>query len=529
MLLRVRMLLALFLCVALLLPSFASADDPEVERPATALGQGAPSARLATTAGPVFGVVVSHLPDSSSRGERLQSLGATWGVLYVHWSDIEPVNVPVELYNWTKTDQRLTELVSYGLQPLIQILGNPKWAAPSSRTVIYPANLADFEEFVGALVSRYSLPPWNIHHYAFYVEPDDWAVRENGGWGGHGAEYAEMLKRVHPVVHAADPEGKVVLGGLAYETWSGCDPSPCFDLNFLPDIVAAGGAPFIDVLNYHYYEAFATRYSPSNAVGKARKILELMPPEHQNKPIVLTEIGTPYWSTTEDPGVTREQHAAFVVKAFAQLMSAPAYEINMLAGGWFLFEPFVQGGGVRKFGLIDDLDQPLPGYVSYSYMASRFRNASYASRLNVDGAEGYVLTETDGGGTLVAWATKAEKTINLRGPRLYVTDKYGVTSGIKDGGSSDLDPTAGSIGLSLTTDPVYVRSVVACGIDFDWDQGITVDDIMQVAQAWGARSGQSGYSEDYDLNGSGEIEVGDLQLAARDWRALCQVLPTPLF
>ncbi|MCZ7568465.1 MAG: hypothetical protein M5U01_07740 [Ardenticatenaceae bacterium] len=538
MLRPIRTTLALFLCVVLLLPTTVLADGPEHDQQAAPPEQTAPATGLSATPASVFGVQVSHLPDTSLlREEQLKSLGATWSMLYVRWSAIEPKNVPVDLYDWTRTDERLTELVNTGLQPLLEIQGNPGWAAPAYRTVINPENLGDFEEFVGALASRYSRPPWNIHYYAFFVEPDDWAVKADGsrgGWGGHGAEYAEMLKRAYRAVHAADPQGKVVLGGLAYETWAGCDPSPCFDLNFLPDIVAAGGAQYIDVLNYHYYDAFKSRYSPPNPIGKARKILELMPSEDRNKPIVLTEIGTPYWKNTEDAAKTREEHARFVVKAFAHLMSAPAYGINMLAGSWFLFENYVQtyntssGLVEQHFGLIDEFDQPVAGYRSYSYMASRLRGANYASTLNVAGTEGYVFTEADGGGTLLAWATSAAKTISLRGPRLYVSDKYGVTHTISDGDLSDLDGSVGNIGISLTIDPVYVRSVAACGADFDVDLRISVDDVMRVAQAWGSRTGEPGYNRDFDLNGNGEIEVEDLLISAKDWRAHCQVLPTPL-
>ena len=36
-------------------------------------------------------------------------------------------------------------------------------------------------------------------------------------WGNDGDKYAAMLKAVYPAIKAANPNAKVVLGGIAYE------------------------------------------------------------------------------------------------------------------------------------------------------------------------------------------------------------------------------------------------------------------------------------------------------------------------
>lgn len=92
-------------------------------------------------------------------------------------------------------------------------IGRPRLpAAPSP-----PAYLPKFASFLSALVNRYSKPPYNVHYWEIYNEPDNTDVNRawlGGCWGGKGKEYGDMLKTAYPAIKAADPDAEVMLGSI---------------------------------------------------------------------------------------------------------------------------------------------------------------------------------------------------------------------------------------------------------------------------------------------------------------------------
>ena len=53
-------------------------------------------------------------------------------------------------------------------------------------------------DFMTAVVTRYSAPPYNVHLWELFNEPD----QTHGplrGWGLHSTEYARLLRTVTPV------------------------------------------------------------------------------------------------------------------------------------------------------------------------------------------------------------------------------------------------------------------------------------------------------------------------------------------
>src|SRR5690606_22326628 len=110
-----------------------------------------------------------------------------------------------------------------------------------------------------------------VTYFEFYNEPE----RFCGGtisWGADGDKYAAMLTAVYPVGKAANPNGPVVFGGIDYDWFSSVDKTTrtCntngvaewpvrgggFAIEFLDDVLAAGGGDYFDVMNFHFYELF---------------------------------------------------------------------------------------------------------------------------------------------------------------------------------------------------------------------------------------------------------------------------------
>jgi hypothetical protein len=309
---------------------------------------------------------------------------------------------------------------------------------------------------VGALVARYEGPPYNVKYWEFYNEPDDFPA-----WGGKGAQYAEMLKAVWPAVHNTDPDGQVVLGGLAYDWWGGC--YPCFDLNFLDDIVANGGGPYFDIMNFHYYPRLGSKWNPPSVIGKAQALRNKLPADLQSKPIMCTEIGDPYEGESQSPPYSHEVASRYVVQSFAQSMSAPDYGFNWLTSTWFSMEYYEHGP--RRFGLLDAGLNPQPEYYAYQTMTRELSGASYARRLNVSGVEGYVFpvpghrtgSMPGGGEKTVLWSSGGTRSVSFAGSRLRVADKYGVESFVDDGSAGDGDGAVnGQVQINVSESPIYV-------------------------------------------------------------------------
>jgi hypothetical protein len=421
---------------------------------------------------PPFGVQLLAREYDPQVFDQLRNIGAQWVRVYLDWSRVEPVNATPDGYRWEIYDIFLAQIVKSDLIPIVTVEGNPKWAATSYRGPIDKVPLAEFAEFMKALVSRYQGPPYNVKYWELYNEPDDWEVHpwdgSRGAWGGKGAEYAEMLKVIWPAVHEADPDAKVVLGGIAYTSWSACHP--CFDLDFLDDIVESGGAPYFDVLNFHYYPRLEIgKWAPPNLLGKALALRDQLPPELRDKPIMCTEVGEAYEGDPQDPPYSHELASGFLVQALVQSLAAREYGLDFLASTWFSLETYDLGS--HKFGLLDPDLNPLPAYRAFQVVARELAGAEYRRRLVQPGIEGYVFSLSGGGepvlavrpgwpgtGKAVLWAVGEPVAYTFSGAQLRAVDKYGAESVINDGGSGDRDGTVnGSITIEITRSPTYIE------------------------------------------------------------------------
>ncbi|MCS7039017.1 MAG: beta-galactosidase, partial [Anaerolineae bacterium] len=205
------------------------------------------STAVATPADP-FGVYFFFAGSQPVGAAPMAAAGAKWAHLHIHWRQVES---QPGVYNWSSLDTRLGNLAAHGFQIVLTVNGNPDWAATTVCGPIHSQHLGTFANFLSAAVARYSVPPYNVRHWALYNEPDNanpsysWL---GGCWGkGHansvpgagGAAYATMLKRVYPAMKAANPQVQVWIGGLAHEWFT--TKGGIFDANFLKDVLAAGG------------------------------------------------------------------------------------------------------------------------------------------------------------------------------------------------------------------------------------------------------------------------------------------------
>jgi hypothetical protein len=429
-----------------------------------------------------FGVQILTAAGSADFGDLLakaKGLGMQWVRVYVEWNQIQP-NAPTTPgcgnCDWSYPDSLFAALATQNLTPIVTIEGNPNWAAPYTEGYypngpLKPSHLADFRNFVAALVQRYP----NVQYWEFYNEPDDWTAvvqpqpppYDHRGWGGHGDQYAAMLKIAYTAIHAAGSNGTqyVVFGGVAYEPNLACSDRPkgqCFDNNFVGDVLNnADGSPLFDVMNFHYYDAFASYHQPANIVGKALEIKNRNS-FLNNKPFVVTEMGKAYqWGT--DPNFSHEVAARQVVQMYTQLESGadPSYNVNILAGTWFTLEHFEEqtGGDPRLWGLLDKNRQPWPTETgAWTTAVKQLSTATYLSRVTdtVD-AEGYNFVTPEGLIRTVLWATDGAPSKSFPTTSLSWLDNQGNVTTVTDNGPGDNDLRAGWIGLAITPSPIFVE------------------------------------------------------------------------
>jgi len=434
----------------------------------------AESTAVATVPTDPFGIYI-HDHRTLRGAPEMAAAGARWLSINLIWRDIE---VRRGVYNWAQTDAALAQAAQYGYQVLLTVTGNPSWAADTKCGPV--RDLAALTEFMRRAVARYSVPPYNVLHWAMYNEPDnsDTNLDLGGCWGNPyprtrpgfgGAAYGRMLKQVYPAVKAVNPNVQLVLGALAYDYFT--HEGGYFDPLFFEDIIRSGGAnawAYFDMINFHYYYAFAQRWDDAfpgryndGVIGKAMYLRQ----EYANftaqppKPVILSEIGSPTSGPPDGQTYSEERQARDVVKEMTRAMAAGLPIIIWFSG---VDEPAWD----YKYGLLYSNLQPKPGYTAYRVFTREMTDARFEGpRLNfAPSVEGYdflvrgrrktVVWQTEGnGGILTVGISKV-------GGMLRVVDKFGNESHVTDGGPGDPDGVANRfVGVFIDQSPRFLEDM----------------------------------------------------------------------
>ncbi len=271
-----------------------------------------------------FGVTTNPLTNSAGL-EQIAQAGSTWtrntGLL---WSKVELVEGDLQWENVASLEQELINAAAAGLEVILIVRGTPEWAQADdtlgySCGPIRPSKLTNFASFMFEVVSRYSQPPYNIRYYEIWNEPDvEISVlpgpdSEYGCWGDpndefYGGEYyGEMLKVIYPVVKAANPNAKVIVGGLLLMC-SPDLPGSCnrYHPRFLEGILHRygnnDGGNYFDGVSFHAYDYYFDK---------------------------LNRFGNPNWGTAWNdggPGVTAK--ASFIKETLAAYNVSERFLVN---------------------------------------------------------------------------------------------------------------------------------------------------------------------------------------------------------
>jgi hypothetical protein len=231
----------------------------------------------------IFGAGMDQITSGGGL-DQMSAANMSWTrPLGVVWSSVESTQGS---YNWSALSGLESELQNashLGIQVILLVHSTPQWARKIAGTgpscgPISQSKLPAFGNFMRALVARYSVAPYNVKYWELWNEPDIDASLFTGDsgygcWGDPndayygGGSYADMLKVVYPQIKAADPQGKVLVGGLLLDCDPRGSPSGCATLHptnpyadrapkFLEGILRNNGAPYFDGISFHAYDYY---------------------------------------------------------------------------------------------------------------------------------------------------------------------------------------------------------------------------------------------------------------------------------
>jgi hypothetical protein len=136
------------------------------------------------------------------------------------------------VYDWSTLDNWIDLAQSQSVPVEFAFGRTPSWAA--SKETLPPANIEDWDNFVQAVVTRYK---GRIESYETWNE-----VNSTSFYTGAMAQLVTMQQHAYTIIKASDPAAIVL--------------SPSFaggGMDYMKQFLAAGGAPYFDVLAIHPY------------------------------------------------------------------------------------------------------------------------------------------------------------------------------------------------------------------------------------------------------------------------------------
>ncbi len=427
--------------------------------------------------------------------DALEESGADWTRVVVDWGTIQPDDPQAgsSPYNWYPYhDVKLGLVADTGVQIIATLHHIPDWAADNSCGPIYTNRLDDFAQFLTDLVYRYKQPPYNIRHWELFNEPDgvydDMGQYGWGCWGeanssADGPVYAQMAQVAYQTIKQADPQAKVLMGGIAYDSF--VEYNYQFDRYFVDDIMAAGTGRYVDITNFHYFPDWSAeweRWDPNSqdrqmgwlpaptcgdmfdgvgttyeaygpdVMAKVTHFKNRLETCHQvRKPVWITELGAHSEGCFPDPNCwTPERQARYIIQGYSRGLAGGATNI-------FYYALSTPNDSHIAQGLLDTDWSPKPAFYAYQTMTDELDGYQYAQTLSVADGEGYLFRRSCWPDKVVAWG---DSTLTLSpANQLHRTLRDGVALVVTDGGPNDRDGQVNrSIELQLLADeePLFV-------------------------------------------------------------------------
>lgn len=323
-----------------------------------------------------FGVICSW--------DRIRDAGVKWvrcgaGCTALDWGAVEKAR---GVYDWKNADAEVNGWTEKEGVDLLVILGyTPKWASSDANgdNSAPPRDLRDWTDFVYNVVSRYK---GKVKYWEVWNEPDI------GFWTGTIEQYSDLLKSAYVAAKKADPECRVVFGGLAG-----------VNLPFAERVYQNGGGPFFDVMAVHPYQ-WGDTFNDEWFALQLRNLRDLMKRHGDgHKEVWLTELG---WSTG-DSGITEDIQARLLQQIM--ITSLTLGDANVTKAFWFS----VKDWGGPGYGLIRPDGTRKPAFDAYRFVTGLLEGAQYLGPLEHDTLRCHRFRRSDGRLLVAAWHPGKEK------------------------------------------------------------------------------------------------------------------------
>lgn len=267
----------------------------------------------------------------------MQDAGIGWVRLDFLWSDIEPEE---NKFDFSKYDNIVKLLKGKGIHILGVLHYSTDWASSCGEWNCPPKDNKVFVKYATQVIQRYKS---QVKYWELWNEPDSATY-----WKQQNSlkSYCVLLKDVYIAAKKADPECKILNGGLANGLAS---------INHLYD---NGAGDYFDILNIHFFQnplyAGAIK-AVENYPKLAYKIMQRN--GDADKKIWITEIGCPgtkkgsetdKWWMGENP--SESQQAGWVSDVYAELLKNP--QVEKIFWAFFRDTKNHWKNGVDYFGLV---------------------------------------------------------------------------------------------------------------------------------------------------------------------------------
>jgi len=385
----------------------------------------------------------------------------------VLWADVEPNQGDRNWGALASLEQELINASMENIEVVLIVRRTPDWAQKMSESYCGPiksSKLSAFGNFMYDLVARYSEPPYNVRYYEIWNEPDlpvnasddvygCWGEPSDAYYGG--GYFAEALKAAYPMVKAADPTAKVLVGGLLLD----CDPDnrpagkDCKPSKFLEGILLNDGASYFDGVSFHAYEYYLDAlgvYGNSNwnsswdttgpvVIAKAQFLKGVLSNRGvSGKFLINTESGllcVPAWGITCG-GTFQTTKAYYVPQAYAVAIAE-----GLKGNVWYsLF-------GWRNSELLESNLNPRPAYFAFQFARSEIGGADFVQEITSYPA--VKVYELDRGDRLiwVIWSLDGnDHSLTLPSTPSAIYDSFGTAVSV----SNPLD-------LNFADGPLYIE------------------------------------------------------------------------
>ncbi len=289
-------------------------------------------------------------PANDLRYQRALLLGVGWNRWPLYWDRIEtsPGN-----YDWSGYDRLVTEDLRHGLRIDAILLGRPAFYQQGGTVSgLESPVFADGTDTIGANKFPNSANPWAMFVYQVVsrYKPGGLLATQQGWpsdrgitvweawnepdlslfWNGSDADYARLLKVTYLAAHQADPNARVMFGGLAYGNPDQNDLLARVLAIYAGDPMRESNNNFMDLVGVHNYS------DPRRSGLVVKRVKEDLARYGFDRPVWLNESGVPVWDdypgptwTANDPAsrvlrATMQQQADFVVESTVYAWAAGA-------------------------------------------------------------------------------------------------------------------------------------------------------------------------------------------------------------